>query len=888
MDSRVSARVWWPWMLWPLAFVAGLALLEGRGRPMANALHVGAMVWGLGLAAGSVWARGRALKGAWGPRLACAAAVSGVLGVALMGWGWGGWRLASAMSETLPASWIDRPVRVEVMLDSLAEPGPGGWSVEARVLQWQGPWASGETNKRANERANESANESANAPQPEAGVLPVRGLPRRIQLRMPGLPQEPLAGEHWQVVVQLHPPDGLSNPGGRDAGLRALSRGVGAVGRVVVNHHVPAPVMRRAAGGAFRAGWVDRLRSAIRARLQARLQGSPATGVLAGLSIGDQAAVSARDWDAFRRTGLAHLLAVSGAHIVMVGAWVAWGVRRAWARWPAGVHRWPAHVVARWASLLVCVAYAALTGWGLPAQRTIWMMAAFAALRTAGLRWPWPLVWAWSAVLVLVLDPWALWQAGFWLSYVAVGVLMASPRREAVGDVPAASWRSGLADLLRVQWRLSWALAPLSLVCFHQVSVIGLVANLIAIPLATTVCTPLALIGVLCPPAWTLDAFLLSPCLRGLYVLASGSGAIWTTAEAPAWLSFGMVGAGVLLVCPMPWRWRGLAAPWLMAGLCLPPSWHVVPPPAPGHFLVLAADVGQGSAVLVQTARHLLLFDTGPRWGPDLDAGKQVLLPLLQTMGAGPIDRLVISHEDTDHVGGAASVVAGWPVRELMSTLPLDHPLRGQPGMRGQPLPHRPCVAGQSWVWDGVAFEVLHPRTDVSALPQGEDEARGEANAHACVLRVAEVGGASPASVLLAADIEAAQEAALVSAPASMRSGEDGGRVTLRSTVLVAPHHGSQTSSTQAFLQAVAPQQVVIQVARRNRYGHPAPAVLARYEAMGLPWVASPDCGAFIWDSSEVVTSSPDGLARVGHCWRTRRSWFGPSVGRAAPAGPSE
>jgi competence protein ComEC len=231
----------------------------------------------------------------------------------------------------------------------------------------------------------------------------------------------------------------------------------------------------------------------------------------------------------------------------------------------------------------------------------------------------------------------------------------------------------------------------------------------------------------------------------------------------------------------------------------------------------VAADVGQGTAVLVRTARHLLVYDTGPVWSPEADAGQRVLLPLLRGRGEGRVDRLVLSHRDSDHVGGAASLLAGVRVGDVLSSLPDGHPLPGAG------VPHVRCDAGQSWTWDGVAFEVLHPTPADHATAT-------RPNAVSCVLRVAAPGR----TLLLTGDIEAAQEQALLARGAA-----------LRADVLVVPHHGSRTSSTPAFIQAVSPRVAVFQAAYRSRFGHPAPDVVMRYEAAGVKVVRSDRCGAF-------------------------------------------
>ena len=278
----------------------------------------------------------------------------------------------------------------------------------------------------------------------------------------------------------------------------------------------------------------------------------------------------------------------------------------------------------------------------------------------------------------------------------------------------------------------------------------------------------------------------------------------------------------------------------------------------------MAVDIGQGTAVLLRTARHSLLFDTGARLPSGVDMGERVLVPLLRTLGVRELDALMISHADSDHVGGARSVLAALPVHALHSTLDETHEVRQwqRPRRRGA-VPHTPCVAGQYWFWDGVRFEVLHPTLDDT-----ERRDRLAPNAMSCVLRVS-TSGAEPRSVLLTGDIEAAQERALLA-----RAPTPG--VTLRSTVLIAPHHGSQTSSTQEFLEAVQPEQTLVQVGRRNRYGHPAPTVLARYQGLGLPVMATPACGAWLWRSDErprtpssnLHGADPPSLV-LGQCWRT-------------------
>jgi len=357
----------------------------------------------------------------------------------------------------------------------------------------------------------------------------------------------------------------------------------------------------------------------------------------------------------------------------------------------------------------------------------------------------------------------------------------------------------------------------LTLLFFQQVSLVGFFANLVAIPLVTLLITPLALLGALVPVLWQWGAACVGALSWGLALLASWPAAVWHAGVAPVWAqAAGLLGALVLLL-PVPWRVRALALP-LIAPLLLP----AIPRPEPGRMHVSVADVGQGSAVIVRTRQHLLLHDAGPQYARDSEAGTRVLLPLLRAQGARSIDLLMLSHRDADHVGGAAALMGALPVAALWSSLEVGHPLRNGAA------PHTRCVAGQQWEWDGVHFSVLHPRAEDYA------SANPKPNHLSCVLRVVDAAGHS---LLLTGDIEAAQEQRLVEQAPEQ----------LASQVLVVPHHGSKTSSTPAFLDAVQPAQAIAQAGYLNRFGHPAASVVARYTERGVALSRSDTCGAWNW-----------------------------------------
>ena len=676
------------------------------------------------------------------------------------------------------------------------------------------------------------------------------------------LPEPVKAGERWRLRVRLKAPHGHLNPRGFDYELWLWEQGIRAAGYVRTGRKDPPPLRLGSTWAHPIEGW----RQAVRERLLAHLSPAGAdadaakrAGIVAALVTGDQAAIDRSDWDVFRATGVSHLMSISGLHVTMF-AWlasgvVAWGWRRS-ALWGfQGALRWPAPQVGAVSGLLLAGFYALFSGWGVPAQRTLLMLCVVLVLRLSARQWHGALVWLTACAVVLTWDPWALLQPGFWLSFVAVGVLMASgssPRAEQVtesvmldpgfrtdvvrmgawhrwGASQSPIWGSWIwqrvAALLREQAVVTLALAPLTLLFFGQVSVVGMVANLLAIPWVTLIVTPLALLGVLWSDAWQWASWALQPMAAVLSWLAAWPWASVSVAMPPWWFAMlALAGAGVgVMRWPGSWKW-----------VVLPLFWPVVfwthPRPAPGTFELLAADVGQGNAVLVRTATHSLLYDAGPRYSSESDAGHRVLVPLLAQMGER-IDTLMLSHRDSDHTGGAAAVLAMQPQAALWSSLEDTHPLHAL----------RPdwtrCQAGQVWEWDGVRFEVLHPQSPPESLSK-----MPKPNEVSCVLRIASQGpGAKDGlqgSALLAGDIEAAQELALVQSGLSPVD------------VLLVPHHGSKTSSTQAFLEALRPRWGLLQAGYRNRYGHPAPEVVARNQALGIALAESPRCGAATWRSS--------------------------------------
>lgn len=785
-----------------LGVVLGVALQLQQAELPGPLWHGAVAMFGLGLLG---WAlnRRQGERSLWRQTLVLVA-------LAALAWSFTGVRATSIGNDLLAHELEGRDVQLTGIVASLPREGEMGSSFDVAVesahdrgevvtlpklvrLSWWGARSGADQGAPLVDAANAAnAAIAANAERlPQARVRP---------------------GERWQFTVRLQRPHGLSNPGGFDAELWFWEQGVGATGSVRAGRHAEPP--QRLAGT-----WrfpIQQARHQMRERLREAVSSERAAGVMVALLAGDQASIANADWAIFRTTGVAHLVSVSGLHITMF-AWLAMVLlRRLWT-WAGGYQPallwWvPTPVAALVGGVLLAAAYAAFSGWGVPAQRTVLMLAVVVALRLSGRHWPWPVVWLAAMNAVVWIDPWALMQPGFWLSFVAVGVLFATGGGPVAAPQQDARWRRELRDMLRTQSVITVALAPLTLLLFGEFSVIGFVANLVAIPWVTLLVTPLTMLGAIVPGLWWLTAHAVDALLWLLGWLAQWP---WAALERPA-LPWGMavlaVLGGLCLVLPWPLAWRlwGLLLLW-------PVLVYQPPRPEHGQFELLVADVGQGGGAIVRTAQHVLLYDAGPPWGRSSDLAQRVLLPLLRDRGERP-HLVLVSHSDSDHAAGVPSIAAAFPDTRWKSSgpLPVDQVVAG-------------CVAGQQWTWDGVLFEVLHPSRQDYAAGRMSD------NARSCVLRV---GGDQ--GVLLTGDIYMAEETRLALQ-----------RPDLRAAVLLLAHHGSKTSTAPVWLNTVQPSWAVVQAGHRNRYGHPAPEVLRRLDERGIPWVNTATCGAVHWRSEQ-------------------------------------
>jgi competence protein ComEC len=638
-------------------------------------------------------------------------------------------------------------------------------------------------------------------------------------------------GERWQLTVRLKRPHGLANPHGFDYEAWLLERGIRATGYVR-----PKSGARKLQAMVHEPGyWVEVVRERMRTRIQTVLGDAPAAGVITALVMGDQRAIPPEQWQVFTRTGVNHLMSISGLHVTMLSGLAFALMNFLWRRSARLTLALPAVKAAAVAGLLTAVAYALLAGFAVPAQRTVFMLAVVAIALWTGRATAAGPVLATALLVVLIIDPWAVLAPGFWLSFGAVAIIMLV----SVNRLRQPHW---LVTWARVQWAVTLALVPALLAMFQQVSLVSPIANALAIPLISLVVVPLALAGLVIPidAILQLSHWIMALCAEVLQWLSALPDAAWEQHAPPAWTVIVAMAGAVWLLLP-----RGFPARWIGAFAFLPMLLITPAPPAEGVLRLTVLDVGQGLAVVAQTKHHALLFDAGPAFGPSADSGNRVIVPYLRASGIKRLDRMIISHDDLDHSGGAMSVLQALPVAEVLSSLPDLDPL-----VLLAPDEQR-CRAGQQWTWDGVRFDMLAPEA-------AEDVAKP--NDRSCVLKITTAGG----SVLIPADIERRGERALLATVPEM----------LRSDVLIAPHHGSKTSSTAEFVQAVAPSAVIFAMGYRNRFGHPHADVVERYRQLGSALYRTDDGGAI---GFEMQQGKPLLLSRYRD--RYLRYWHAPREG---------
>ncbi|VVQ19618.1 DNA internalization-related competence protein ComEC/Rec2 [Pseudomonas fluorescens] len=593
------------------------------------------------------------------------------------------------------------------------------------------------------------------------------------------------SGEHWRLAVKLKRPAGLLNPHAFDYDAWLLAKRIGATGTVKDGVRLQET----------RWAWRD----SIRQRLQA-VDAQGRTGALTALVLGDGAGLSREDWQVLQDTGTVHLLVISGQHIGLLAGLVyvliaglarygLWPARLPWLPWACGL------------AFAAALGYGLLAGFDVPVRRACVMIGLVLLwrLRFRHLGAWWPLLLALNGVLLL--DPLASLQPGFWLSFAAVAVLIF------IFGGRLGPWRWWHA-WTRAQWLIAIGLGPILLVLGLPISLSGPLVNLLAVPWISLVVLPPALLGTLLLPIpyvgegllW-LAGGLIDLLFRGLALMA-GRFPAWVPAAVPWWIgALGALGA-LLLLMPrgVPLRLPG----WPLLLLLVFPPRQLLPE---GTAEIWQLDVGQGLAILVRTRHHTLLYDAGPRFG-DNDLGERVVLPTLRKLGVSALDLMLISHAHADHAGGAQAVAKGLPVKRVLSGEPLELPVA---------LQAEACESGRQWTWDGVQFSLW------------QWAAARESNPKSCVLQIE----ANGERLLLTGDIDAAAEQALLDSP-----------LAVPTDWLQSPHHGSRSSSSPALLAALQPAAALISRGQGNAFGHPHPTVIARYRQRGMAIHDSAEQGA--------------------------------------------
>ncbi|WP_085715489.1 DNA internalization-related competence protein ComEC/Rec2 [Pseudomonas sp. B28(2017)] len=609
-------------------------------------------------------------------------------------------------------------------------------------------------------------------------------LPRQMRLAWYGGPPVN-SGERWRLAVKLKRPVGLLNPQAFDYQAWLLAQRIGATGTVKAGERL-AP-----------AQWA--WRDGIRQRLLA-VDAQGRSGALTALVLGDGAGLSREDWQVLQDTGTVHLLVISGQHIGLLAGAVylliaglarfgLWPNRLPWLPWACGL------------AFAAALGYGMLAGFEVPVRRACLMLGLVLLwrLRFRHLGAWRPLLWALNGILLL--EPLASLQPGFWLSFAAVAILIFT----FAGRLGPWRWWQ---TWTRAQWLIAIGLCPLLLALGLPISLSGPLANLFAVPWISLVVLPPALLGTLLLPVpyvgekllW-LAGGLIDGWFRGLG-LVSGQVPAWVPMAVPSWAwAIGAIGAFLLLL-PRGVPMRPLGWPMLLI-LVFSPR----PMVQEGRAEVWQLDVGQGLAILVRTRHHTLLYDAGPRFG-ELDQGERVVLPVLRKLGVKDIDLMLISHAHADHAGGARAIAKGLPVKQVVSGEPSDLPVE---------LQAERCESGRQWTWDEVDFQLWH-------WPLA-----GDSNQNSCVLLIE----ANGERLLLSGDIDAAAERALLDSP-----------LALPADWLQAPHHGSRSSSSGALLDVLQPKGALISRGQGNSFGHPHPTVIARYQKRGMAIYDSAEHGA--------------------------------------------
>jgi competence protein ComEC len=605
-----------------------------------------------------------------------------------------------------------------------------------------------------------------------------------------------LPGQLWELGLKLPVPHTYLNPGGIDFLQWHALQGIDAQA-YLQSATLVAPASHTAL--------IHQLRAHLQHKIEQTLGPTPQAHIICALTIGDQSRITEEQWRRFRQTGIIHLVSISGVHVTMLAGLVTLICRRVFSRIPGLIQKWPVHKPALLVGLIVALAYAILAGFSVPTQRTIFMLCASVWALLSSKNLTALQIWLSALFAVLIWEPIAVLSIGFWLSFLCVGALILS-------SIHLLRPPTGLRLWIKSQWIASIASLPTLAILFQAFPLLSPIANAVAIPLVSILVTPLALLGLLDPSGYLLHIaeylliyqdYFLDYLLRLPHTYHFNAPPFWTLFPA----CFGTL----LLLLPSAfplryWAWIGFLPLFLLSRGTL----------ENGQWRAVVIDVGQGLSVLIQTRQHQLVFDTGKK-----AAAKPALMAVLHHYGTHKLDTLILSHDDNDHTGGAELLMQAIPVTTLLSSLSTHHPLQELA------LQTTSCLTPSSWTWDDVHFTLM---------PTPEQFHARDDNGKSCILKVH-----TPAlSMLIPGDVGFKEEAALISTY----------RDELDVDIVVAPHHGSKYASSKAFIEATSPRWAIFSAGRHNRYRHPHPNTLARYQAQGSEILRTDQVGAILIHSS--------------------------------------
>ncbi len=670
-------------------------------------------------------------------------------------------------------------------------------------------------------------------------------FPRRISLLYPSndLVQVFKPGQYLELKVKLKQIHGLKNPHGFDVEEWMYIQNYDAQGTIQKgsiklldkSHHD------------FKTTF-ELLRFYIRQKIQKSLgQDAPYVGVMSALVIGDQQMIHPEDWKVFSQTGIGHLISISGLHVTMLAGFGAW-VGLLFVKRTRLIYWQPAQYFASCIGFLTAFMYTWLAGFQIPAQRTTFMVGIAALAMYLGRNLHTMDIWFWSLFIVLTCHPWAVYSPGFWLSFGAVlAMIFALPQnQQRVIDIDLLfieKLKNSLGEAARVQAVVTIALIPLTLYWFYQISLISPLANAIAIPVVSFLVTPFAMLGAFLP--WFLgDMFLwIGHAIFSLLMILIRPLAQWewssiAGAKPQGWhLLLSLMG---VVICIRPGilieSWKSRMFGFVMCLTLFIPKEYLPSQIPYGELEMTVWDIGQGNAVLIQTKSHRLLFDTGPTSFGKFDPGEKIIIPHLKAEGIPRIDQLVISHQDADHIGGLKYLLENFSIQKVIGSISPDHQV--QQLFKKNKVFLEKCQVGQSWHWDGIDFYIWHPDLEQDAKSQYK---MTKPNDMSCVVEVRLPNH----SIWLTGDVEKSAERFI--AKRLMEDQAELQEIQKRNLILMAPHHGSKTSSTPIFLELLDPEYAFSQTGYKNRYQHPHQDIVNRYQDGKIDLLDTVKTGAQIW-----------------------------------------